>query len=55
MNRSGRRTLWLGELSLLDGGLESAVELRVEGGLGGDGDGVVVLDVLLQRLTAASS
>lgn len=47
-----RPTLWLGELSLLDGSLESAVELRVKGRLGGDGDGVVVLDVLLQRLTA---
>jgi hypothetical protein len=46
-------TLWLDEFTLLDTGAKSAVELGVELGLRGDRNGVVVLDIFLQGLTAA--
>jgi hypothetical protein len=48
-------TLWLGEVALVDTGLQSFVEQRVELGLGCDGDLVVGLDVLLDGLSAVDT
>lgn len=46
------RTLGLGELALLNTGLDGLVELGVERSLRRDVDLVVVLHILLDRLTA---
>lgn len=55
-SRAESRTLTLGllEVTLLNTGLEGAVEQRVEHGVGGS-DLVVGLYVLLQALTAVES
>lgn len=45
-------TLGLSEFFLLNASLDSLVELGVEGGWRRDGDLVVGLDILLDRLTA---
>lgn len=50
--RHHRLTLGLDKDTLVDTGLQGAVEQRVEHGVGGGVDVVVGLDILLQALTA---
>lgn len=49
-----RPTLGLGEVTLLDAGLDGLVELAVKGGLGSRRDLVVGLHIFLDGLAAAN-